>query len=109
MMSKPVPRCMGLAFLPPLVLLLCGIATQSTAFVVPAAPSSVSSVAGVGVGVGAGAAATASVPPAGVSGRRPRLAPLRVVWSNPQETEDYFRRIEGKEEKDKVGWDRVRG
>lgn len=102
MTSEPVvQRRLGRA----LLLLVCGLTTLATAFVVPVAQSSVSSAAG-SVSTTSATARTASFfasMGASARRRRPRLAPLRVVWSNPQETEDYFRRIEGKEEKDKVG------
>ena len=89
------------------ILIVAGITALATAFVAPAAPSSASSVAAE-ASVGAASATTSAAASffaltMGASARRrPRLAPLRVVWSNPQETDDYFRRIEGKEEKDKV-------
>lgn len=105
MISKPVAqRRLGRAFL---LLLLGGLTALATAFFAPAAPSSASSSAAAGsVGAASATAPAAASFFASMTGasarRRPRLAPLRVVWSNPQETDDYFRRIEGKEEKDKV-------
>lgn len=74
-MSKP-------ALLPLLALAALGAAS---AFVLPSSAPSSMPAAGTAT---AAAAAAASIMGSGGGGQRwKRLAPLRVVWSNPQETE----------------------